>query len=88
MTTQTNFRNLFLAILLFAGYASFGQKANPAGNARAINEPVMKSYLIEREIPNAGKLTAEELSHFSNILFCLKRNGTKDSMGAELRNRK
>jgi hypothetical protein len=78
MTTQTNFRNLFLAILLFAGYTSFAQKTNPADNARAINEPVMKSYLIEREIPNAGKLTAEELKAISQTsCSVLKEMGPK-----------
>ena len=78
MTTQTNFRSLFLAILLFAGYASFAQKTNPAGNASAINEPVMKSYLIEREIPNAGKLTAGELKGISQTsCSVLKEMGPK-----------
>jgi len=78
MTTQTNFRNLFLAVLLFAGFASFGQKANTAANAKAINEPVMKSFLIEREIPNAGKLTAEELRGISQTsCSVLKEMGPK-----------
>jgi len=78
MTTQTNLRNLFLSILLAAGFASFGQKANSAGDTKATNEPVLKSFLIEREIPNAGKLTADELKSISQTsCSVLKEMGPK-----------
>jgi hypothetical protein len=65
MTTLTNPRNLLFGILLFAGFTSMAQKANVSDYSKTKNEPVMKTYLIEREIPNAGKLTADELKSIS-----------------------
>ena len=61
MKTMTN-RCLLLAILLFAGYVSMGQKTT-VKNAKAPTE--LKTYLIEREIPGAGSLTAEQLKSVS-----------------------
>ncbi len=61
MKTMTN-RCILLAILLFAGYVSMGQKTT-AQNAKAATE--LKTYLIEREIPGAGSLTAEQLKSVS-----------------------
>ena len=78
MTTLTNLRNLFLAILLFAGYASFAQTATVPGNSKTKGEHAMKTYLIEREIPNAGKLTADELKGISQTsCSVLKEMGPK-----------
>ena len=36
-----------------------------ASNSKTKNTTTMKTYLIEREIPDAGKLTAEELKAIS-----------------------
>lgn len=65
MTIQTHPRNLLLAILLFAGYATNAQNAAASADSKTKTEPVMKTYLIEREIPNAGAFTAEELKGIS-----------------------
>jgi hypothetical protein len=55
---------MLLAFLLFAGLASMAQK--PAtGNSKTSNTTEMKTFVIEREIPDAGKLTAEQLKGIS-----------------------
>jgi len=61
MKAITNQRNLLIAILLFAGYTSMGQKAMVTGDLKTVNATPMKTFLIERELPGAGKLTAAEL---------------------------
>jgi hypothetical protein len=69
---------LLLAIALFTGYASTAQKANEINNATTRNNIAMKTYLIERNIPNAGKLTAEELKAISQTSCgVLKEMGPK-----------
>src|SRR5437762_7525263 len=65
MKTITNRHNLLLAILLFSGYASIGQKATATNNSKTVNATEMKTYVIEREIPGAGKLTAAQLKGIS-----------------------
>jgi Nickel responsive protein SCO4226-like len=65
MKTITNRCNLIIAIMLFTGYASFGQKATATDNSNVKNTTEMKTYVIEREIPNAGKLTPEQLKAIS-----------------------
>jgi hypothetical protein len=57
--------NLITAILLFAGYASIAQKATVSNNLKTTSPTEMKTYLIEREIPGAGKLTPEQLKAIS-----------------------
>lgn len=61
MKAMTN-RCILLAILLFAGYVSMGQKTT-VKHAKAATE--LKTYLIEREIPGAGSLTADQLKKIS-----------------------
>jgi hypothetical protein len=52
-----------LAVLAFAGIAAVTQNTNTGST---IIKPVdMKTYIIEREIPGAGKLTAEQLKGIS-----------------------
>ena len=65
MKTLTNRCNLLIAIMLFAGYTGIAQTPTVTVNSRTTNEPVMKTYLIEREIPGAGKLTADQLKAIS-----------------------
>ncbi len=62
MPTVTNRRNLLFIAMLFAGYTCLAQKT-PVSATK--NDGVMKTYLIEREIPNAGKLTPAELKSIS-----------------------
>lgn len=53
---------LLLICILLAGFAGFSQKT-PVSTPKKVTN--MKTYLIEREIPNAGKLTAAELKSIS-----------------------
>ena len=57
--------SLFITMLLFTGYASMAQKASESGNSITKNEITMKTYLIERDIPGAGKLNADQLKAIS-----------------------
>lgn len=65
MKTITNRLTLFVAIMLLTGYASLAQKTAGAHHSKATNSKSMKTYLIERDIPNAGKLTPEQLKSIS-----------------------
>ena len=62
MKSITNRITLVFAILLLAGSASMAQNAKPV---KSDNQPELKTYLIEREITGAGKLSAEELRAIS-----------------------
>jgi len=78
MKTLTRRCYLLLAIMLFAGYTSMAQNATETTNSNTKNETVMKTYLIERNIPNAGKLTADELKAISQTSCgVLKQMGPK-----------
>jgi hypothetical protein len=65
MKTIINRWNLLIAIMLFTGYSTMAQKATVANNLKTTNSTEMKTYLIEREIPGAGKLTAAQLKSIS-----------------------
>jgi hypothetical protein len=65
MKTMTNRCTLIIAIMLFAGYASLAQNASVTDKLKTSNSTEMKTYVIEREIPGAGKLTAEQLKAIS-----------------------
>ena len=78
MKTITNRCNLIFAILLFTGYTSMAQKATATDNLKTKNATEMKTYLIEREIPGAGKLTPEQLKGISQTsCSVLKEMGPK-----------
>jgi hypothetical protein len=67
MKKMTKHFNLLLVSILFTGFIGMAQKtAVPAkaSNTKE-NQTEMKTYVIEREIPNAGKLTAGELKGIS-----------------------
>ena len=77
MKTITNTCKLFIAIMLFTGYASMGQTA-AVTNISKTKSTEMKTYLIERDIPGAGKLTAEQLKAISQTsCTVLKEMGPK-----------
>jgi hypothetical protein len=63
MKSITN-RFLIIAMLLLTGYASMAQTTTATDNSKT-KTPTMKTYLIERDIPNAGKLTPEQLKSIS-----------------------
>src|SRR5688500_8882145 len=61
MKTLTKTIVLSLAILLSVSYAAMAQ----TGDLKNTKTTAMKTYLIEREIPGAGKLTPEQLKGIS-----------------------
>ena len=68
---------LLIAILLFTGYASMAQNTS-TNNSTTKTDITMKTYLIERNIPNVGKFTAEELKAISQTSCgVLKQMGPK-----------
>ena len=77
MKFLTNRLNLVIVALLFTAHASVAQKAT-SDNSKTKNETTMKTYVIERDIPGAGKLTGEQLKATS-ITSCgvLKEMGPK-----------
>jgi hypothetical protein len=56
---------LLLAIILFAGMAARAQTTTVTDTSSKTTPTKMKTYLIERDIPNAGKLTPEQLKAIS-----------------------
>lgn len=65
MKIITKHFTLLIAVMLFTGYAAMAQNAKQTSNANTQNNTEMKTYLIEREIPDAGKFTAEQLKGIS-----------------------
>jgi uncharacterized protein DUF4242 len=63
MKTITNRCYLLIAMFVLTGFTAVAQKT--ASNSSTSNQTTMKTYLIEREIPNAGKLTPAELKSIS-----------------------
>jgi hypothetical protein len=60
-----NFAHIsLLATFLFIGTAAFSQNTSVT-NSKKQNSTEMKTYIIERDIPNAGQLTAEQLKDIS-----------------------
>lgn len=55
---------LFVALLLLGSYSAMAQTTSGSG-APTAHAPVLKTYLIEREIPDAGKLTPAQLQTIS-----------------------
>jgi hypothetical protein len=56
---------LLLVMVLFTGMAAMAQTASVKDTSSKSNSTKMKTYLIERDIPNAGKLTPEQLKAIS-----------------------
>lgn len=78
MSTLTNRSILIIVILLFSSSVMMAQKNQVTENSKTKNETKMKTYVIEREIPNAGNLTPEELKAISKISCgALKELGPK-----------
>jgi Protein of unknown function (DUF4242) len=77
MKSFINFSIPLIAIMLFAGHSAMAQKATVTDNSTT-KATEMKTYLIEREIPNAGKLTPEQLKGISQTsCSVLKEMGPK-----------
>ncbi len=67
MKLVTSRCSLLIGLLLFAGYASFSQNSPATDTTNTKKAAEMKTYLIEREIPGAGKLTPAELKSISQV---------------------
>jgi hypothetical protein len=66
MNSKKILRNMLAAIFIFAGFTLHAQTTTSTTTTSATKTtPVMKTYLIEREIPNAGALTPEQLKGIS-----------------------
>jgi hypothetical protein len=63
MKTITNALTLLIAIVLFTNHSAMAQNTNNIQTTENLTE--MKMYLIERDIPDAGKLTSEQLKAIS-----------------------
>src|SRR5258705_1595997 len=78
MKTITNHCSLLMTIVLFAGLTATAQKSPVTDLTKTTNTTQMKTYLIEREIPGAGKLTPEQLKAISQTSCgVLKEMGPK-----------
>lgn len=67
-----------LAIMILAVTSTIAQNASTANKSKNSNQKEMKTYVIEREIPGAGKLTAEQLKGISQTsCTVLKEMGPK-----------
>ena len=62
MKTITNRITLLFALLFFAGSSSMAQSSKTEKPGKHAE---LKTYIIEREIPGAGKLSAEDLKAIS-----------------------
>ena len=63
-----------LLTMLFIGFTTMAQQGS--GNSQTSNQSQMKTFLIERDIPN----------NFTDFLQSITRDGTKYSMGRKLCN--
>lgn len=65
MKKMHQLRMLLTGILLGSCFSVFAQKETTTNKSQTKNEKAMKTYLIERDIPQAGLLTAEQLKGIS-----------------------
>ena len=67
MKKMTKHFTILIISILFSGFVGMAQKTVVTAKSKNMKETQteMKTYVIEREIPNAGKLTADELKGIS-----------------------
>ena len=69
---------LLLGIIFFTAYAALAQNNTAKDHSTTKNTVTMKTFLIERDIPDAGKLTPEQLKGISKTsCSVLKEMGPK-----------
>ncbi len=69
---------LLIAAMTVIGFTAAAQNSSVTKNEKTANMKELKTYLIEREIPNAGKLTPEQLKGISQTsCSVLKELGPK-----------
>jgi hypothetical protein len=64
MKTFAN-RFLIIAMLVLSACVTMAQTNNATDNSKTNKSSTMKTYLIERDIPDAGKLTPDQLKSIS-----------------------
>ena len=76
MTNLKNRCTLVIAVLLLTAFTAMAQQTSD--NSKIKNTTEMKTYVIEREIPDAGKLTQDQLKAISQTSCgVLKEMGPK-----------
>ena len=65
MKLQTKRFLLLLSFFFFTSLITMAQTANTVSAGNTTNEATMKTYVIERDIPGAGKLDAAQLKGIS-----------------------
>ncbi len=65
MKTISNACKFLIAIMLFSSYSAMAQTSTATDNSSTTKSTEMKTYLIERNIPDAGKLTPDQLKAIS-----------------------
>ena len=65
MKSITKSCSVLIIACLLTGSAAFAQTASVNTNSKTENQTQMKTYLIERNIPDAGKFTQEQLQAIS-----------------------
>jgi hypothetical protein len=79
MTTVSFLRQLLFVVFMIASVAVTAQKTTTDKNFTTKNNNEMKTYLIERDIPGAGALTATDLKGISQ-----KSCGVLKEMGPQI----
>ena len=70
---------MLIIALTLTGSATYAQKATSNNNSKTSNQIQMKTYVIERNIPNAGELTNDQLQAISQ-----KSCSVLDEMGPQI----
>ncbi|HKR06367.1 MAG TPA: DUF4242 domain-containing protein [Bacteroidia bacterium] len=71
---------LLMAVLMLMGYVTYGQTATENSKSETTSKQTnMKTYLIERHIPNAGQLTNAQLQEIA-----IKSCDVVKSMGSQI----
>jgi hypothetical protein len=65
MKHQSKIFLVLTGLFLLMGLVTLAQNSTDLVTTKKTNEPVMKTYLIERDIPGAGKLDAAQLKGIS-----------------------
>ncbi len=65
MKHQSKIFLVLTGLFLVMGLVTLAQNSTDLLTTKTTNEPVMKTYLIERDIPGAGKLDAAQLKGIS-----------------------
>jgi|SRR6185436_2984255 len=70
---------ILMTVLMLMGYVTYGQKTDANSKSTTLKQTNMKTYLIERHIPNAGQLTNAQLQ-----AIAIKSCDVVKSMGSQI----